>query len=53
MRALAFWQKILNMISPDKVAGGVLIRPNPSGAGAERDHLVSYEIPLTENFGDC
>jgi hypothetical protein len=53
MFGIAFWRKLVYTIIRRNTRNTFMIWPTPSAAKLGQFHLVNYEIPLTENLGDC
>lgn len=53
MYPVTLWQRLLGWITRAPRPGHLLIRPQPSGCAPGRYHLAAYDIPASENFGDC
>jgi hypothetical protein len=53
MFGIVYWRKLVNTIIRKNPRNTFMIRPSPLAAKRGQFHLVNYEIPLTENFGDC
>lgn len=48
-----FWKKLFHTIHRQESQMNFMVQPDPTVAELCQFHLVNYEIPLTENFGDC